>query len=177
MWNVEYPTFISKIKPKSKVRLREEVEEAVGKERNRKVEFLQQQGKKPFCFLPLQGTGERSRRPTMARAWRILRQRRRASLPTFINMSNMSTLSTLPTLTTLTTLTTLQNMSNMNSDAHPILKRGNQEEPRSKDELESSLLSDVHLSKSTKDKDNQGATVNDPSVPDCWCYAEGEGEW
>ena len=39
--NIEYHTFISKIKPKSKVRLREEVEEAVGKERNRKVEFLQ----------------------------------------------------------------------------------------------------------------------------------------
>ena len=28
-----------RLKPKSKVRLREEVEEAVGKERNRKVEF------------------------------------------------------------------------------------------------------------------------------------------
>ena len=49
--------------------------------------------------------------------------------------------------------------------------RGNQEEPRAKDELESSL-SDVQLSKSTKDKDNQDATVNDPSVPDCWCYLE-----
>ena len=149
------------------------MEEAVGKERNRKVEFLQQQGKKPFCFLPLQVTGERSRRPTMAREWRILRQRRRASLPTLTNMSNMSTLSTLPTLTT---LTTMQNMSNMNSDAqciaHPIKMRGNQEEPRAKDDLESSLLSDAQLSKSTKDKDNQDATVNGLSAPDCWCYVE-----
>ena len=100
----------------------------------------------------------------MAREWRILRQRRRASLPTLTNMSNMSTLSTLPTLTT---LTTLQNMSNMNSDAHPIKMRGNQEEPRAKDELESSL-SDAQLSKSTKDRDNQDATVNDPSLPDCY---------
>ena len=105
----------------------------------------------------------------MAREWRILRQRRRASLPTLTNMSNMSTLSTLPTLTT---LTTLQNMSNMNSDARPIQMRGNQEETRAKDELESSLLSDAQRSKSTKDKDNQVATVNDPSVPDCWCYVE-----
>ena len=140
-----------RLKPKSKVRLREEVEEAVGKERNRKVEFLQQQGKKSFCFLPLKVTGERSRKPTMAREWRILRQRRRASLPTLTNMSNMSTLSTLPTMTT---LTTLQNMSNMNSDAHPIQMRGNQEEPRAKNELESSLLSDAQLSKSTMDRDN-----------------------
>ena len=100
----------------------------------------------------------------MAREWRILRQRRRASLPT---LTNMSTLSTLPTLTT---LTTLQNMSNMNSDTHPIKMRGNQEEARAKDELESSLLSDAQRSKSTKDRDNQDATVNDPSVPDCWCY-------
>ena len=153
------------------MRLRDEVEEAVGKERNRKVEFLQQQGKKSFCFLPLKVTGERSRRPTMAREWRILRQRRRASLPTLTNMSNMSTLSTLP-LPTLTTLTTLQNMSNMNSDARPIQMRGNQEETRAKDELESSLLSDAQRSKSTKDRDNQDATVNDPSVPDCWCYVE-----
>ena len=151
------------------MRLREEVEEAVGKERNRKVEFLQQQGKKSFCFLPLKVTGERSRRPTMAREWRILRQRRRASLPTLTNMSNMSTMSTLP-LPTLTTLTTFQNMSNMNSDAHPIKMRGNQEEPRAKDELESSLLPHAQLSKSTKDKNNQDAIANDRSDPDC--YAE-----
>ena len=56
--------------------------------------------------------------------------------------------------------------------AHPIQMRGNQEEPRAEDELESSLLSDAQLSKSTKDRDNQDATVNDPSVPDCWCYLE-----
>ena len=172
MWNILH--LFPRLKPKSKVRLREEVKEAVGKER---WNFRSNRGRSHFVFflfLYLQVTRERSRRPTMAREWRILRQRRRASLPTLTNMSNMSSLSTLPlpTLTTLTTVTTLQNMSNVNSDAHPIKMRGNQEEPRSKDELESSLLSDAPLSKSTKDKDNQDATVNDPSVPDCSCYLE-----